>query len=228
MVVVVPESTSDRAKELIREQNAEVIVHGESWQEANALAESMLGETDILVHPFDNPLLWSGHASMIDEIASTGDKPEVVVLSVGGGGLLCGVVKGLQRNGWGDVPIIAVETEGADSFERSIRAGELVELASIDSIATSLGARKVCQQAFSYSNTYPISSVVVSDASAIAACERFIDDHRVVVEPACGASLAVVYESLPALSDYRSVLVIVCGGATSTIEQLQRWAQDFL
>jgi len=148
-----------------------------------------LKETDFFIHPFDDPLLWRGHASMIDEIAATGVKPEAVVLSVGGGGLLCGAIEGLHRNHWTDVPIVAVETKGAESFALSVREGRLVELAAITSIATSLGARQVCSQAYQWSKTHPIKNVVVSDRSAIAACKRFIEDHQTVVEPACGASL---------------------------------------
>ncbi len=228
VLVVVPETTSERAKEMILEQNAEVVVHGESWQEANQLAVSRTGELDFFIHPFDNPLLWQGHASMIDEIASTGEKPDVVVLSVGGGGLLCGVVEGLQRNDWSDVPVIAVETEGANSLERSIREGRLIELAAIQSIATSLGARKVCEQAYLYSSTYPITSMVVSDKSAVNACNQFIEDHRVVIEPACGASLSVIYENSSTFDDFRSILIIVCGGATATVAQLKKWTEIFV
>jgi L-serine/L-threonine ammonia-lyase len=52
-----------------------------------------------------------------------------------------------------------------------------------------------------------------------------MDDHRVVVEPACGASLALAYGMHPSLADYRDVLVIVCGGVTATVEQLQAWGR---
>jgi L-serine/L-threonine ammonia-lyase len=147
VLVVVPETTTARARELIRRENAEIIVHGASFQEANALAQSMVGATDAFIHPFDDPLLWEGHASMIDEVARAGVKPDVVVLSVGGGGLMCGVVEGLRRNDWDQVPVIAVETHGADSLAQSMAAGERIELPGISSIATSLGARKVSEQA---------------------------------------------------------------------------------
>ncbi len=149
VVVVVPETTTARARELIGQEGAQVIVHGASWQEANALAQSMVTETDAFLHPFDDPLLWQGHATLIDEVAGSGFKPEAVVLSVGGGGLLCGVVEGLRRNGWAEVPVIAVETEGANSFSQSVRLGQRVVLERIASIATSLGAKQVCERAFS-------------------------------------------------------------------------------
>ena len=229
VVVVVPETTSAKAKALIQQEDANVIVHGSSWQEANALALSMVKGSDAFLHPFDDPLIWRGHASLIDEVVESGMKPDAVILSVGGGGLLCGVIEGLHRHGWSDLPVLAVETKGADSFAQSIRAGHLVELPSISSIATSLGARQVCEQAYEWSKEHSIRSIVVSDRAVVAACEQFLEDHRMVVEPACGASLAVVYDGVPELDCFKSVLVIVCGGVTTTVEQLRQWSiQSFL
>jgi L-serine/L-threonine ammonia-lyase len=226
VAVVVPATTSERAKELLRQEGAEVTVHGASWQEANALAQGMLGATDAFIHPFDNPLLWTGHASMIDEVAAAGHKPDAVVLSVGGGGLLAGVMEGLARNGWEDVPVIAVETHGAASLHAAMEARSRITLDAITSIATSLGARQVCAQAFELSQTGRVHSVLVSDKEAVAACTRFLDDHRLLVEPACGAALAAVYGNAPVLATYKQVLVIVCGGATATADNLRQWTQQ--
>jgi L-serine/L-threonine ammonia-lyase len=228
VTVVVPETTSEHAKALIRLENAEVIVHGASWQEANALAQSMTGHQTAFIHPFDDPLLWRGHASMIDEVTRAGVKPDAVVLSVGGGGLLCGVVEGLRCNGMENVPVIAVETAGADSYAQSLAAGRRITLAGITSIATSLGARQVCEQAFRWSTVHPVTSAVVSDEASVFACKRFLDEHRVLVEPACGASLALLYGRSAALESFGTLLVIVCGGATATTDQLHAWSTRFL
>ncbi len=224
VVVVVPETTSERAKDLIRRERAEVIVHGASWKEANAMALSMMKSDDAFIHPFDDPLIWAGHASMIDEVARSGLAPDAVLLSVGGGGLMCGVVEGLRRNNWGHVPVIAVETVGADSLSQSMSANALVELPAITSIATSLGARRVAEQAFAWTIEHPVRSVVVTDAAAVNGCMRFMDDHRIVVEPACGAALSLIYDGAPELVGYKNVLVIVCGGVTASVMQLQQWA----
>uniref|UniRef100_A0A8D2J103 L-serine deaminase n=1 Tax=Varanus komodoensis TaxID=61221 RepID=A0A8D2J103_VARKO len=73
-----------------------------------------------------------GHSSIVKELKDfLGAKPGAIVLSVGGGGLLCGVVSGLQEVGWLDVPVVAVETRGADSLNAAIRAGHLVTLPDI-------------------------------------------------------------------------------------------------
>ena len=223
VTVVVPVTTTARAKELLLLENARVVVHGASWQEANDHAQSLLGPEDAFLHPFDDPLLWQGHATLVDEIAACGGKPDAIMLSVGGGGLLSGVIEGLHRNGWSDIPVIAVETEGADSFHQAVKAGYPVELAGIGSIATSLGAKRVCEKVVHWSKVHRISSVVVKDRSALLACERFLTDHRILVEPACGASLALAYESAVELVGFRSVLIVACGGATATLDQLRQW-----
>lgn len=222
VTVVVPETTTERAKALLRLEDAKVVVHGSSWQEANELAQTLVGADDAFIHPFDDPLLWAGHASMIDEVAAAGLKPDAVVLSVGGGGLLSGVVQGLERNGWHDVPVLAVETKGAASLHAALEAGHTVELPRITSVATSLGAKRVTEQALACAQKHPLESRLVSDRAALEACERFLLDHRVLVEPACGAALALAYQP-ESLAAYRNVLVIVCGGATATLEQIQAW-----
>ncbi|QHG64698.1 pyridoxal-phosphate dependent enzyme [Pseudomonas putida] len=225
VTVVVPETTTERARQLLGLEDAKVVVHGSSWQEANELALTLVGAGDAFIHPFDDPLLWAGHASLVDEVAATGFKPDAVVLSVGGGGLLSGVVEGLQRHGWGDVPVLAVETTGAASLHAAMQAGHTVELPRIASVASSLGAKRVAEQAIACTRQHPVHSHLVSDRAALEACERFLLDHRVLVEPACGAALAVAYAE-GALAGYRHVLVVVCGGATATLEQIRAWLEQ--
>ena len=226
VVVVVPETTTERAKALIRQEGADVIVHGASWFEANALAKSMVTEKDAFLHPFDDPLVWEGHSTLIDEVVRSGLGPDAVVVAVGGGGLLSGVLAGMHRHGWTDIPVLAVETGGADSLAQSVRAGKPVELPAITSIATSLAAKRVCDQAFEWTTRHPVKNVVVTDRSAVSACMRFIDDQRIVVEPACGAALAALYERVPEVKEHRSILVVVCGGVTATLEQLEKWTDE--
>ncbi|MND23839.1 pyridoxal-phosphate dependent enzyme [Pseudomonas sp. Hg5Tf] len=223
VTVVVPETTTERAKQLIRQEQADVIVHGKAWHEANALALSLLGDDDAYIHPFDDPLLWQGHATMIDEVAASNFSPDAVVVAVGGGGLLSGVCEGLARNGWDQVPVFAVETQGAASLAAAMAQKQWIALDSVNTVATSLAAKQVCQRAFAWSQERPVYSHVVSDQAALDACERFLSDQRILVEPACGAALALAYAPSDALKRYEKVLVIVCGGVTATIDQIRQW-----
>jgi len=221
VTVVVPETTAQRARELIAQQGAEVIVHGASWTEANALAQSLLTQHDVFIHPFDHPLLWEGIIPMIDEVIADGVTPDAVVLSVGGGSLLSGVAAGLKKHGLAHIPIYAVETQGTASLHASIVAKQHVELDQVSGIATTLAAKKVCQNAFEVSQELEVRSLVVSDQDTVDACLKFVDDHRILVEPACGATLSVLYDQAIQFKPADHVLVIVCGGAGITLETLQ-------
>lgn len=225
VLVVVPETASARARALIAREGAQIVVHGATFHDAHAHALSLAGIGDAFIHPYDDALVWDGHASVIDEIADAGVKPDAVVLSVGGGGLLCGVIAGLRRHGWGEVPVIAVETAGADAFAQSLLAGRQVELSAMTSIATSLGARSVTPQALTLAREHPVRSYVVSDNDAVQGAMRLMDDHRVVVEPACGAALAIACQTTTLLREFDNIVVIVCGGATATVAQLEQWSE---
>jgi len=224
--VFVPETTPPDARRKIALQGAEVKVTGNVWDEADLEARALAEKVDgLYISPFDHPLIWEGHATIVDEIADETDKPDAIVLSVGGGGLLCGVIEGLQRNGWQNVPILAVETEGTASLAASLAQGRLVTLDKITGVATSLGAKTVAQGAFERARRHPVQSIIVTDAEAIDACVRFADEHRCLVEPACGASLALAYSRPESLAGAESVVIIVCGGIGITLNKIQQWRE---
>ncbi|CAI9568262.1 unnamed protein product [Staurois parvus] len=157
-------------------------------------------------------------------------KPGAIALSVGGGGMLCGVVQGLREVGWDDVPIIAMETKGAHSLNAAVEAGKLVTLPEISSVAKTLGAKTVGAQTLKVAQEHPVFSEVISDQDAVMAIERFLDDEKMLVEPACGAALAAVYSNVlgklqkegKLSQDLSSLVIIVCGGNNITLKQLFR------
>lgn len=221
VTIVLPLTSSAAVAQQIAARGAEVLRHGAVWDEAHVFAVQLAEERGAAyVHPFDHPLLWEGHASLIDEVVAEGLDFDAVITAVGGGGLFSGIVQGLRRNGLAHVPVIAVETLGADSLHQSLTAGLAVTLSSITSIAGSLGARRVADEALRLAQSHPTNSVLVTDAQASAACVRFADAHRVMVEPACGAALAAV--ELHALG-FKRPLVEVCGGIGVSLDLLKQW-----
>ena len=222
--VFVPSTTPVDLVRQIEAQGSEVRIVGDVWDETHAAALRFSQEMDALyVSPFDHPLIWQGHSTIVDEIIQEIGSPDAIVLSVGGGGLLCGVLQGLQRHNLSATRVIAVETEGTASLAASLKVGELVTLDKITGVAKTLGAKTVARQAFEWSRRYAVQSVVVSDAEAITACLRFADEHRCLVEPACGASLSVAYQRHEALESARRIVIIVCGGIGTSLKLLQMW-----
>ena len=163
----------------------------------------------------------AGNSTVIDEIAEMwqGAPPDAIVCSVGGGGLLNGIMQGLDRHGWTEnTTVLAVETEGADCLSKAIQAGQQVTLPKITSIAKSLGVSRISSKTLDlYERHSTIQSVVLSDAEAARACVRFANDQKMMVEPACGVSLAMCYNGLlkelvPGFSSQSRMVMIVCGG----------------
>ena len=218
VTVVVPETTPARARQLIEMEGAGLVVHGKAWSEANDYALSLVTDEIVYVHPFDNPLLWEGISTMVDEVISEGLRPDAVILSVGGGSMLSGIAQGLEKHQLSHIPVYAVETHGTASLNASLNAGKLVRLDKVSGIATTLAASQVCENAFNVASRMDVRSMLVSDQEALNACRRFLDDHRVLTEPACGVSLSLLYDEKVRFKPADNVLVIVCGGASVTLE----------
>ena len=227
ITVVVPLSTPSMMINKIKNEGATVIQQGVDWQEADEFARSLITNSKICyVPPFDDPLIWTGNATLIHEVAELGFKPDAIVVSVGGGGLFCGIVQGMHDVGWKQVPVYAVETTGAASFASALKAGKVVEIEKIDTVAKSLGARAVAKQAVAWSQIHPVISKMVSDKAALGAVCEFAKDHRLLVEPACGASLSLCYDRDFDLSQHKSILIVVCGGSAITPEMLMKWNNE--
>ena len=113
--------------------------------------------------------------------------------------------------------MLAVETEGAASIGAALQAGHAITLPAMKTIANSLASARVCDAVVRSALSHTVRSALVSDAQALSASQRFAHDHRILVEPACGAALAALYETSEAVGDARTVLVVVCGGVGVTI-----------
>lgn len=245
-----------------------VIQIGASWFEADEYLRKELlpkaredGQNAVYVPPFDAPSIWAGNSTMIDEIVRQLPKvdlhypsrvdatarntsednlefPDAIICSVGGGGLLNGIMQGLDRYerpaSKNKTKVLAIETVGADALFQSVQKGELVTLPAITSIATTLGARTVSEQAFKHAmDKERITCAVLTDKEAVEACKRFADDERFLVEPACAVSLAVLYTGklrvlYPNLQPESRVVVVVCGGSGLSLEILNGYIRDHL
>lgn len=233
VTIVVPASTPEFMITRLRSSGAEVVVHGIVWDEADRYARELVEREPvgraIHISPFDHPLLWSGHASLIEELKQDlcGERPAAIVVSVGGGGLFLGVAEGAHKAGWGDVAIVTAETEGAASFAAMVAAGgRVVRLAEISSVAKSLGALAVSERCAEWVREgRRVMPVVVSDREAVEGCSLLAVEHRMLVEPACGAAVAAVMKGVLGDIGEGPVVVVVCGGNMVSPRLLDGWIQ---
>ncbi|KAH2766055.1 hypothetical protein KXW10_008280 [Aspergillus fumigatus] len=232
--VVVPLSTKPLMVNKLRAAGAsDVIQYGETFSEAGEYMREVIMKADdgdagtdvvkIALHPFDNEPIWEGNSTIIDELAAqlppvtTREEAiaysgralplDAVICSVGGGGLLNGLIMGLERRRHlqnqsshysnditssqpNPIHILAVETQGTDSLALAVAQKSLVSLPKITSQATSLGAIRVSERTFKYAISPPpgiaVHTAVLSDADAARGVLRLADDERLLVELACG------------------------------------------
>ena len=260
--VIVPKTTKSMVIEKLQSLGAQVTVYGNNWNEADTLARELVDKDPNAeyISPYDNSLLWTGHSSLVDELMEEQYLVEnnnlgAIVASVGGGGLLCGIFEGMERHYHSSsctqaTRVIPCETEGAASFAKAWQLFQdtptststpppVVRLERIDSIATSLGALEVTPVSLTRAKAHDQNShggsvipSICTDAEAVDACLKFATDHRMLVEPACGAALAVVYSerlrNVALNGVVGPVVVEVCGGSGVTLDLLQMWKQELL
>lgn len=193
------------------------------------------------VSPFDDHLLWEGHSSLVEELKKDGVTPDLIICSMGGGGLYNGIRLGLDKHFPDiakDFPILTVETDGTASLKTSLLENNLVQIPVVTSIATSLGCRLVSQKTFELAKSTPTLNVTVDDKACLTTMGKFLDMHRFLVEPACAASLSTVMldgalENIMASNPeffadrkIENIVVVVCGGNLVNQELFAKWQAD--
>ncbi|GAC96276.1 potential DNA repair helicase [Pseudozyma hubeiensis SY62] len=217
--IFVPLSTEEDVIEKLRADGAVVVVGGDSWDQADAAARSEVETREgnaVYVHPFEGDQLVEGHSGVIDEVAEQMEgsgEMDVLISSVGGGGLLRGIMKGVQRQGKeGQVTLVAVQNFGVDSFNRSLdkyissKQGDLpdkvVELSAIESKCTSMGTKKCSLTTLHDAIRYrqrdgEMTTLTVTDPLSASACWQFSklaeDGRRRMVELSCASALTPVF-----------------------------------
>lgn len=219
--IFIPSTSHQLFIDEIKTYGAEVVVAGKDWDSAHAAAlEYIQNHHAAYIPPFDHPVIWAGHATLIEEIVASGLRPDVVIAAVGGGGLACGLLEGMHIHGWVDVPLIAVGTKGADSFYQSMQAHKVVALDAITSRATSLGVKRISAHLFEWTQEHEIIPVTVTDEEAEQGARAFAKDKRILVELSAGSALSLVYANHPVIQPYQNILVVVCGGVNTSFFEI--------
>lgn len=212
--VFLPETAPAPKVSRLRSYGADVRLHGSEYAEAAAACADFAAESGALLsHAYDLPLIQAGAGTLVDEILTSRPDITAIAVSVGGGGLFAGVSAAARRRG---LRVIAVEPEHCCALHAGIEAGVPVDVA-VDSVAAdSLGARRVSAAALHEAQLPHVSTVLVDDASIIAARESLWAEHRVAVEHAAATALAGIVdeEALTGLTAEDRVCVVLCGANT--------------
>lgn len=193
---------------------AEVIVEGEVWDDANALALAR-AEKDgrTYVHPFAQESVIAGQGTVALELLDDLPDLETAVIAIGGGGLISGVSTALKARNPG-IRIIGVEAEGAPTLKESRAAGELVTLQKITTRVATLAPRRSAQINLDIVSRLVDDIVLVSDEEMVEAARWLWSDCAIAAEMAGAAGLAAVLQRRFDFRADEKVGVLVCGAGT--------------
>ncbi len=198
----------------------EVRLLGDTFDDAYAEAVRVSEREGLpFVHPFDDPRIVAGNGTVGKEIVEASKEPiDVLLVTVGGGGLAAGVAAYVKKVSPSTV-IIGVEPEGAASMLRSREAREVVALSEIDKFVDGAAVKRVGDLTFAMSQELLDDVVTVPEGRVCSTILELYNEHAIVAEPAGALTVA----ALPSLADRlagKNVVCIVSGG-NNDIDRMQ-------
>jgi len=193
-----------------REYGGEVIM-AENAHVAFELAEKIQrDEGRFLVHPYEGPDVATGTGTVGLEIDQQVDDFDVVLVSIGGGGLIGGIANALKQL-QPDCELIGIEPKGADSMHRSFAAGRPESIDEVRTIADSLGAPFALPFSFDLCRSNVDQLALVTDTQLRESMGFLYKHMQIAIEPACAASTAALLGPLREQLAGKKVVLVFCG-----------------
>ena len=182
--IVMPTTTPLVKVNNTKDYGAEVILHGEGFDDAAELAARLAEEKGLTyVHPFNDPVLATGQGTIAYEIFQDLPDVEAILVPVGGGGLITGIST-LTKQLNPSVEVIGVEPTGAASMKASLEAGHVVSLPAATTIADGVAVKTPGDKVFPYVQKYVDRIMALDDSELVEAFLDVMERHKMVVENA--------------------------------------------
>jgi threonine dehydratase len=212
--VYVPETANLFKVEAIRRLGARVVAAGRNYNGAYVEALAAQKESGAtFVHAYDDPDVVAGQGTIATEIMSDLAEFDTVLVPIGGGGLIGGIALYLKSKKPG-IKVLGIEPVGADAMSRSLRAGSIVTLDHVSTIADGLAASAPGKLTFELAQKYVDGVLLVEETEMLRAIRLLFEWEHLLAEPAGAAALAaLLYHHRPAPNE--RVVVILSGGNVS-------------
>lgn len=209
--IVMPTVASLSKVEATRKYGAQIVLHGQDYDEAFAKAQSIKEATGATyIHAFDDEMIIAGQGTIGIEVLEQLPDLEAIVVPMGGGGLISGIAiaaKTLKP----DIRIIGVEAKGAAGFKNSLAANRIEELTHVATIADGIAVKRPGILTFDAVKTYVDDVVLVDDEEIARAMVVLIERSKVVSEGSSAAGIAAaITKKLP--FENKKTAIILSGG----------------
>ena len=189
----------------------EIILHGDNFDAASALALEDVAETGaVYIHPFDDMGTMGGQGTLADEVVMSGQGPfDVAYLQIGGGGMAASVACWLKAY-YPDLRVVGVEGVGQASMQAAMKAGKPVTLEYVDVFCDGTAVKRVGDRTFALCSELVDDYITVTNEEVCAAIQVLWETLRCIAEPAGAMGLAGLIKDQARAKGMRA-LCILCG-----------------
>ena len=219
--IVMPVSTPEIKVNAVRQLGAQVVLHGDVYDDAYQHAKQLEVEQDLVfIHPYDDIEVMAGQATIAKELLSQREDIDKVFIPVGGGGLIAGMATYIKHYR-PDIQVIGVEPEDSPTLYQALKNGERVTLPEVGRFADGVAVKQIGEV------TYPIAKevvdevVLVSNDEICAAIKDIFEDARSISEPAGALATAGVKKYIEQHQITGENLVSVVSGANVNFDRLR-------
>ena len=207
--IVMPTTTPLMKVTRTKSYGAEVILHGDVYDEACAYAYELAQEHGYtFIHPFDDEAVATGQGTITMEIFKELPLVDYILVPIGGGGLATGVST-LAKLLNPKIRVIGVEPAGANCMQESVKNGKVTTLPEVTTIADGTAVKTPGSKIFPYIQENLDDIMTVEDKELVVAFLDMVENHKMVVENSGLLTVAALKQLQPA---NKKVVAILSGG----------------
>ena len=181
-VIVMPTTTPLIKVNRTKGYGAEVILHGDVYDEACAHALKLAEEKGYtFVHPFDDLAVATGQGTIAMEIVKELPLVDIILVPIGGGGLATGVST-LAKLLNPKIQVIGVEPAGAACMQESLKENKVTTLESVSTIADGTAGKTPGEKIFPYVRKNLDGIITVEDEELVVSFLDMVENHKMVIE----------------------------------------------
>lgn len=220
--IFLPHGTPQLKIDKVKFLGGDIEMSGNSIDDTLATAKQFAQDNDrVFIPTFSSESVIRGQATVAMEILDALPQTDIIICSVGGGGLISGI-GAYAKTFKPAIQVYGMETIGTHSMHESLKAGAPYELAKITSIAESIGVRKPTDLTFGYTKKYSDGVFVVPDDQVMKDLLQILQYEKQLVEPASAVSLSGLTSNQIPNFKGKNVVVLLCG-ANFSIERLKQY-----
>ncbi|MGE5328373.1 MAG: threonine ammonia-lyase [Deltaproteobacteria bacterium] len=209
--VVMPKSVPQYKIHAAKNYGAEVIIQGNSIEEAKKFALQRQGKEQIFIHPYDDSKIIAGQGTIGIEMLEELPGLETIIVPVGGGGLISGIAiaaKALKPS----IKIVGVEIEGYESVRLSISTGKVVEVPGKPTIADGIAINTCGDLPYEIIKRYVDDIIIVSEKETKESLFLLLQRAKILVEGAGAVGLAALLSERTKIKKGEKVGIVLSGG----------------